>query len=353
MPDPEYIKTGTLHGRCTFAHTERMPEQPMQNYAVLFADIAGSMNLYNRLGDEDAKTLIVKLQQQQSDVIVACGGTVQEFIGDEIMARFTNCENAVAASIRLHQLAEEYSGASAVNIQMRVGLHYGPAIVESGRMFGDTVNIAARVAAIARSGQTITSEALVSQLPPAQQASARHYDVTKIKGKYGLLDIFELMWNTSGQTTMMLAPDVKTAGHSLTLTFCGVSTRLALTTEKFGIGRANANDLVVHANSVSRQHITIEVTRGRFVVCDDSTNGTYVYLSNGEVIYLRREQLPVWGAGKIALGAPIDEGQDHLLGYVHEHEQAQGAQDHGEQDHGEQDHGEQDHREHDQGKNPG
>lgn len=288
----------------------------MRNYAVLFADIAGSMDLYRQFGDEDAKTMIVKLQRQQSGVIEANGGTVQEFIGDEIMARFTSCEDAFAASTGLHELAGDF------DIHMRVGLHYGPAIVESSRMFGDTVNIAARVAAIARSGQTITTEALVTRLSPVQQASARHYDVTRIKGKYGLLDIYELTWQTSGQTTMMLSPEVKANSDLMTLTFYDTKTSLDLDTEKFSIGRANTNDLVIHANSVSRQHVTIEVARGRFVVCDDSTNGTYVYLSNGEVIYLRREKLPVWGAGMIALGAPMDEGTDHLLNYEHSSKQS-------------------------------
>lgn len=292
---------------------------PEQNYAVLFADIAGSMDLYNQLGDEDAKNLILKLQQQQADVIEATGGTVQEFIGDEIMARFTNCDDAIAASTRLHELTSDFSHTSSIDIHMRVGLHYGPAIVESNRMFGDTVNIGARVAAIARSGQTITTEALITQLSPVQQASARYYDATRIKGKYGLLDIYELTWQTSGQTTLMLSPDVNADSDTMTLTFANVQTRLDLSTQNFSIGRAATNDLIVHGSSVSRQHVSIEVTRGRFVVCDNSTNGTYVYLSNGEVIYLRRERLPVWGEGMIALGATMDKGKDHLLNYEHNH----------------------------------
>lgn len=290
---------------------------PERNYVILFADIAGSMHLYTHLGDEAAKTLILQLQEQQTIVIEAASGKVQEFIGDEVMARFSDCEAAVTASNRLHELATRFSNNTEVEIEMRIGLHYGPAIVEAGRMFGDTVNIASRVAAISRSAQTITTQALLEQLPPAYKASARHYDVTTIKGKYGLLDIYELNWQSSGQTTMMLTRDNETARGTMSLSFGDTVKILDLQTEKYCIGRAPGNDLIVHGNSVSRQHISIEVARGRFVVCDNSTNGTYVYLSNGEVIYLRREQLPIWGQGMIALGAPVDEGKDHLLNYQH------------------------------------
>ncbi len=290
---------------------------PERNYVILFADIAGSMHLYNQLGDEAAKTLILQLQQQQSTVIEAASGNVQEFIGDEVMARFTDCEAAVAASNALHELATRFSNNAEAEIEMRIGLHYGPAIIEAGRMFGDTVNIASRVAAIARGAQTITTQALLEQLPPYYKSSARHYDVTTIKGKYGLLDIYELTWESSGQTTMMLTRDDRTGRGKLILSFGATVNTLDLRTENYCIGRADSNDLIVHGNSVSRQHISIEVARGRFVVCDNSTNGTYVYLSNSEVIYLRRERLPVWGQGKIALGAPLDDGKDHILDYRH------------------------------------
>ena len=287
---------------------------PERNYVVLFADIAGSMQLYSKFGDEQAKSLIMELQQQQSKVIEAAGGIVQEFIGDEVMARFESCANAFGAATDLHECAVKFSEMRAFQIQMRIGLHYGPAIVDADRMFGDTVNIASRVASIAKAGQTITTEALVEQLTPMQRGSARHYDVTKIKGKDDLLVIYELTWQRSDITTIKMVRD-ETSNGTLALTFGKEKVDLDLQTDSYSIGRALNNNLVVHGESVSRRHATIEVMRGRFVVSDNSTNGTHVYLSNGEVIYLRREQLPIWGEGVLSLGAPSDEGEDHVVEY--------------------------------------
>ena len=83
----------------------------------------------------------------------------------------------------------------------------------------------------------------------------------------------------------------------------------------FVIGRDSASDLVIDWPSVSRRHATIEFLRGRFVLSDTSTNGSHVMLQSGQVVFLRRESLPLWGSGQIALGAPADEGVDHIVDY--------------------------------------
>lgn len=285
-----------------------------QNYVVLFADIAGSMQLYSRLGDEAAKSLVIDLQREQAGLIESAGGVVQEFIGDEVMARFAQCEDAASVAADLHECALQFSETKDVPVQTRIGLHYGPAIVENDRMFGDTVNIAARVASIAKGGQTITTEALVERLSPAGRLFARQYDTTKIKGKEKPLVIYELTWQRSELTTIKNVRG-EVSESSLTLTFGENAVELDLSTDAYSIGRALTNNLVVHGESVSRKHATIEVVRGRFVVSDNSTNGTHVYLSNGEEIYLRREQLPIWGQGVLSLGAPSDEGVDHVVEY--------------------------------------
>ena len=287
-----------------------------QNYVVLFADIVNSMGLYDQLGDEGAKSLILELQQQQAAVIAAANGTVQEFIGDEVMARFDQCEYAAIAASRLHELSLEISDRNNIKVAQRIGFHYGPAIVDADRMFGDTVNVASRVAAIAKSAQTIATEAAVEQLSPARRATVRHYDITKIKGKYGLLDIYELNWQASGQTTLMRTRDESSSGK-LTIEFEDTKVVLDTRSETLHIGRAVTNNLIVHGKSVSREHVSIEVMRNRFVVADNSTNGTYVYFPNGEDIYLRREQIPIWGQGRIALGAPHDVGDHHVLNFKH------------------------------------
>ena len=83
----------------------------------------------------------------------------------------------------------------------------------------------------------------------------------------------------------------------------------------FSVGRDPSSGLVVNWPSVSRRHAIFDFRRGRFVLSDTSSNGTYLTLQNGQVVFLRRESLPIWGRGQIALGAPANDGTNHCIDY--------------------------------------
>ena len=68
-------------------------------------------------------------------------------------------------------------------IQIRVGFHFGPAIMEGGDVFGDAVNVAARMAAQAKGGQIITTQSTLDLLSPARRAGSRFVDRAPLKGK--------------------------------------------------------------------------------------------------------------------------------------------------------------------------
>jgi class 3 adenylate cyclase len=78
-------------------------------------------------------------------------GRVIKTIGDEIMCRFTSANDCVRAA---KECQEEISmGIQGENVELtiKVGLHFGPAILmEDGDVFGDAVNVAARMAGIAK-----------------------------------------------------------------------------------------------------------------------------------------------------------------------------------------------------------
>ena len=277
-----------------------MLERP---YVILFADISGSMQLYETLGDSVAKTLVTELQGRLSLVVDECGGAVQEIIGDEIMARFIQVDAAVQCAVSIHQCADAFAKDSEHEILMRIGMHWGLAIVEDGRMFGDTVNVASRVSSIAQGGQTIVTEALIENASARWRAIARRFDTTKVKGKSEPVVIYDIPMKPDEVTTIhsVVQDD---AAMELALSYGSKSVVFGSTDGVFSIGRALTNDLVVDADPVSRRHVTIERIRDHFVVADKSTNGTHVYIADGEAVYLRREQLPIWGEGQLALGAP-------------------------------------------------
>lgn len=288
---------------------------------ILFADLAGSVQLYRQAGDEAAKIHVLEVQRALSTRIEQFHGYVQETIGDELMARFAEPNTALECSTALHQCAENYSRQQQINLQLRIGLHQGAVIVDKteNRLFGDTINVASRVTSIAQAGQTITTEALVQKSSSAWQASVRLFDVTPIKGVKESLVIYDLPWKQDDLTSIMLATNLEaeqTSAPRLTITYQNSSIELIDLEAAFVIGRALTNDLVVTAESVSRRHVSIERQRDHYVLIEQSTNGTYVYLQNDETMFLRREQFPLIGNGHIALGAPREIGDDHIVQFT-------------------------------------
>ncbi len=285
---------------------------------VLFADISGSVALYERLGDETTKSIVVELQESLSKVVNSHGGVVHEVIGDEIMCRFEQAKHAVECAAKIHQSTADFASRTAGllpdTLQMRIGIHSGSAIFEQDRLFGDTVNTAARIMSIAQAGQTITTGKVLEQLPRTLQEIAREFDKTTLKGKSEPVIVYDFPWQLQ-DLTQINEIAVDTATVSLQLSYREKTIALTAKECPAWLGRAMNNLVVVDSAHASRRHVAIEYTRGRFVLSDQSTNGTHVYPDSSEDIYLRREQMPIWGSGRFSLGAPQEDLHDHIVTY--------------------------------------
>ncbi|NNG04227.1 MAG: FHA domain-containing protein, partial [Inquilinus sp.] len=69
------------------------------------------------------------------------------------------------------------------------------------------------------------------------------------------------------------------------------------------IGRDERCDLIVSSYFASRRHAVVEKRRDRFILTDESSNGTFVVPRQSAEIYMKRESLPLIGRGTISLGA--------------------------------------------------
>jgi class 3 adenylate cyclase len=287
-----------------------------QSYAILFADIVESTRMYESLGDTLAKKLITELEEAIAEVVIESGGQVVEIIGDEVMSRYDSVSSAVNAACAIHERVELYAEQSGMPMAARIGLHYGPAILEQGRMYGDSVNVAARMAAIAQAKQIITTEQVVQALPDELRLMARQFDKVKVKGKVERMTIYDLLWQKEDVTFIHTAPITQSlTTKTLILEYNNKTYRMPPTQGSVGIGRDPKNELVVNASSASRSHAVLEYYRGKYVLKDISTNGTYLTTQNQQSLYLRRETIPLLGHGKIGLGEPVSEQNQHLISY--------------------------------------
>jgi adenylate cyclase len=123
----------------------------------LFADIAGYTALTEAHGDEEAADLARDFCGAVTKLVAADDGEVVKTIGDAVMVRYSAPAQAVRLGVRIAGDVMAGHGFPTV----RVGLHHGPALERDGDWFGATVNLAARVAGLARGGEVLVTGTVV------------------------------------------------------------------------------------------------------------------------------------------------------------------------------------------------
>jgi class 3 adenylate cyclase len=284
--------------------------------AVLFADVAGSTGLYERLGDRQAKDLISQALDMAVALVQQHEGVLVKTIGDEVMCRFPSAASAITAAIAIQESLRAGLPGASLALQMRMGLHWGPVIFEHGDVFGDAVNVAARMSAIARAGQIITTTETVRALPLALADRTRQVDATLVKGKQETLSIFEVVWEAENLTELVRVtlPALDPVGTILRLEYQGFPLELP-SNGSITIGRGENCDVYVNSPLASRLHARIEQRRGKFVFIDQSTNGSFVQTEDGSEVYLKREELILRSHGIISLGEEVEPGSSFLIRY--------------------------------------
>ena len=284
------------------------------NLAIVFADISGSTRLYETLGDAVARELVSQCLDLMSEQITKYDGTVIKTIGDEIMCTFPTAERATESSMGMQEAITEdlpdMNPNTPSTMTISIGLHFGSAILEGGDVFGDAVNVAARMAGLAKGGQIITTQQTAEELAPILRSQTRHLDRITVKGKSDLIDIFEVIWQPEDVTriaTNVIKKETKSV--SLKLVYHDKVMRLDETSGTVILGRGKKADMVVNDTMASREHARIECRRDKFVLTDQSTNGTYVMTADGPA-YLRREETTLTGEGKISFGREIAEADE-------------------------------------------
>ncbi len=290
--------------------------------AILFADVVGSTKLYELMGDLKARETVGRCLEAMSRASERCNGTVIKTMGDEVMATFPCVDDAVEAAAQMQKFISDEVDADDVPVAIRVGFHFGPVMEEDGDVFGSAVHIANRMSNQAKAAQIVTSGTTVAMMSPERQASTRQIDLASIKGTTGEVALFEVLWQ-QGENTRMLptldwseATGVRT--QRLRLRYRGQEIVVDEAKPNVSIGRAEDSDLVVKDTLISRLHARIEFIRGKFILIDESTNGTCVLLANGEEHFVRRDSVQIKGEGSIGLGRVPQADSPQAIHFIYE-----------------------------------
>jgi class 3 adenylate cyclase len=171
-------------------------EQFRRYLAVMFTDIQGSTTYFEKHGDSAGLFMVRRCNDIIRGFVQQYGGTLIKTIGDGSMATFPETEGAVKAAVEMQkELARVARPTSdSTQIAVRIGIHAGTAIVSTNDVFGDVVNVAARVESAAGPGQIVISDEACAQLRDCG-VSIRKLGAFKLKGKSEERVLFEVSWD--------------------------------------------------------------------------------------------------------------------------------------------------------------
>lgn len=279
-----------------------MQEAAPRQAAVLFADVTGSTRLYETLGDTEALAAINRCLDVIRRVCEEYDGRIVKTVGDEAMAVFPSAANAAYAAMSMQARVAELRTRAGAPLSIHAGFHFGPVIDENADVFGDSVNVAARLSELAKAGQTLVSAETADALSPTLRARMRDHDMHTVRGKQDDIRVFELLWQDSEAELTALVTRAAAKPARLVLRHEERVLNLDVRTHVVTFGRDARNDFVLADRMASRLHAQIERRRDKFVLIDWSTNGTYCTVAGEDEIELRREELVLRGRGRISFG---------------------------------------------------
>jgi hypothetical protein len=200
------------------------------------------------------------------------------------------------------QLTMFASGAG-LALGIHVGCHYGPVLDDAGDVYGDAVNVVARIVGVARTGQVIVTRELADRLSDRMRENVRPLGEVSVKGRREPVAILDYVWEGSPELTAIQWTAASGRFSRLRLASNGRECSIdASGPAVLTLGRDAGSDIVVGDREASRQHARIEKRHDAFVLVADSSNGTFVAIEDESEVRVRREELFLHGTGRIALG---------------------------------------------------
>jgi len=279
--------------------------EPGRETAVIFAELIGAAELYAREGDAAAHQAISHCVEKLEQTAAGAGARVVKRIGGRLMVLAESADAAARAAVALQVAAGEFPAAGARNLGLGIGFHYGPVIQQEADVFGDTVNVAARLVEQAARGQILLAGETAAGVGSLYRRSIRRLYSMPLKGLQEELELCELVWRADEPATFYPFDAAAEPGRAkLKLKYRGQKLVLRRILEALTIGRDARCSLVVDDEHASRHHCTIQRRHDHFVLADKSTNGTFVTVEGEPELMLQRDEITLRKHGWISFGRP-------------------------------------------------
>ena len=301
---------------------------------MVFIDLTGSTAAYEALGNATVADVISQLTQWIGRVCEAHEGRTVKFLGDGVLAQFERGSQAVEACIFLQQSHSQriLKWPEPLRMRLKIGLASGAVVQRDDDVYGDPVNLAARLSDMAGANGIWADEGVIAALrhnretlprdadsprPAMDTARYRSLGMIRVRGLTEARSIFQIEWNEDVSTDLMTVrgmlpearPNDPKEAAAIALAWLGTTRTFSARELPILIGRVPDSGFVVKDQRVSRSHARLEFINGAFVLTDLSSFGTWVrFGENPESdVQLRRNHCVLHSTGEIALGVPFDD----------------------------------------------
>lgn len=172
----------------------RLISKSRKPVTIMFTDIVDSTRLWDTRGDVKGRLLVDQHNRLIFPVIKKFHGNVVKTIGDSVMASFAVPEDALRAAIGIQQSLADYRKKNRYfSLEIRIGMHTGMALIEHRDVFGDAVNVAARVEGMADANEVLISGSSEKNVTRSEYALSKKTSFVP-KGKKKEIVVFKCDW---------------------------------------------------------------------------------------------------------------------------------------------------------------
>ena len=174
-----------------------MIQETARQLATMFTDMVGYSSMM-RADEQKAIQLVKEHRQILGAVIESREGTIVEYAGDSIFAHFDDPVKAVLAGLDIQRALQQYRQEHAQNLRCRIGIHMGEVQEGEGQIYGDNINIAARLEPLGDPAGVCISETVFHQLDKGLQDYCISYGHPFLKNIGDDLEVFQLFLTEMG-----------------------------------------------------------------------------------------------------------------------------------------------------------
>lgn len=290
----------------------------MPDLTIAFADLTGSVSVFEALGNDRATKAITRITQWIGAKAQEQGGKVVKMLGDGVLMSFPDARRAIEACVQVQtehtQRVQQWP--APLKLQLQIGLARGPVVLVDGDCFGDAVNMASRLSDLAGPEQILASASVIEQLGPGNAVRYRNLGAMQIRGKTDPSNVYRIEWQTEVHSEFLTVPAALhmlpqsriSKGIGIELSWLDTSRRFVMADFPVAIGRVAEAHFAVTDPRVSRLHARIDHRSGNFMLEDTSSYGTWVrFDGSDQAIALRRQECVLHDSGEIAMGAPFSD----------------------------------------------